>query len=52
VRLVVDGAFTAMFSLSWSEGATGVKRRFWKDLEEAIQQGAYAVAILRVPTRP
>ena len=43
---MVDGAFTATFSLSWSEGVTEPKRRFWNDLEEATQQGAYAVAIL------
>jgi hypothetical protein len=48
VRLVVDGAFTATFSLWWSEGITEAKRRFWNDLEEATQQGAYAVAILLV----
>jgi hypothetical protein len=46
VRLTVDGAFTATFSLSWSEEITEAKRRFWNDLEEATQQGAYAVAIL------
>ena len=46
VRLVVEGAFTAPFSLSWSEEVTEAKRRFWNDLEEATQQGAYAVAIL------
>jgi hypothetical protein len=48
VRLVVEGAFTATFSLSWSEGVTEAKRRFWNDLEEATQQGAYAVAILLI----
>src|SRR5437870_11898799 len=48
VRLVVDGAFTATFSLAWSEGVTEAKRRFWNDLEEATQQGAYAVAILLI----
>src|ERR1700736_2971627 len=48
VRLVADGAFTAAFSLSWSEGVTEAKRRFWNDLEEATQQGAYAVAILLI----
>jgi hypothetical protein len=48
VRLVVEGAFTAEFSLSWSEEVTEAKRRFWNDLEEATQQGAYAVAILLI----
>jgi hypothetical protein len=48
VQLVVDGAFTTTFSLSWSEGITEAKRRFWNDLEEATQQGAYAVAILLI----
>src|SRR5205814_143215 len=48
VPLVVDGAFTATFALSWSEGVTEAKRRFWNDLEEATQQGAYAVAILLI----
>jgi hypothetical protein len=48
VRLMVDGAFNAAFSLSWSEGVTEAKRRFWNDLEEATQQGAYAVAILLI----
>jgi len=48
VQLVVDGYFTATFSLSWSEGVTEAKRRFWNDLEEATQQGAYAVAILLI----
>ena len=48
VRLVVDGAFTAPFTLSWSEEVTEAKRRFWNDLEEATQQGAYAVAILLI----
>jgi len=48
VRLVVDGAFTSAFSLSWSERVTEPKRRFWNDLEEAVQQGAYAVAILLI----
>jgi hypothetical protein len=47
-RLVVDGAFTATFSLSWSERISEAKRRFWNDLEEATQQGAYAVAILLI----
>jgi hypothetical protein len=46
VRLVIDGTFTAAFSLSWSERVTEAKRRFWNDLEEATQQGAYAVAML------
>lgn len=48
VRLVVDGAFTATFSLSWSEAVTQAKRRFWNDLDEATQQGAYALAILLI----
>src|SRR6202166_2099199 len=48
VRLVVDGAFTTTFSLSWSEGITEAKRRFWNDLEEATEQGACAVAILLI----
>jgi hypothetical protein len=48
VRLVVDGAFTATFSLSWSEEVTEAKRRFRNDLDEATQQGAYAVAILLI----
>jgi hypothetical protein len=48
VTLRVDGAFTAAFSLSWSETLTEAKRRFWNDLEEATQQGAYAVAILLI----
>jgi hypothetical protein len=46
VRLVVNGTFSATFSLSWTETVTEAKRRFWNDLEEATQQGAYAVAIL------
>lgn len=48
VRLEIEGAFTATFSLSWSEEITEAKRRFWNDLEEATQQGAYAVAILLI----
>jgi hypothetical protein len=48
VRLPVHGDFSATFSLSWSEGMTEAKRRFWNDLEEATQQGAYAVAILLI----
>jgi len=48
VHLVVDGNFTATFSLSWSEEVTEAKRRFWNDLEDATQQGAYAVAILLI----
>ena len=48
VRLMVDGAFNARFSLAWSERITEAKRRFWNDLEEATQQGAYAVAILLI----
>src|SRR5438128_23 len=48
VRLVVDGAFSATFSLAWSEGITEPKRRFWSDLEEATEQGAYGVAILLI----
>jgi len=48
VPLGVDGGFTATFSLSWSEAITESKRRFWNDLEEATQQGAYAVAILLI----
>ena len=48
VPLVVDGNFTATFSLSWSERVTEAKRRFWNDLDEATQQGAYAVAILLI----
>jgi hypothetical protein len=48
VPLAVDGSFTATLSLSWSEKVTEAKRRFWNDLEEAAQQGAYAVAILLI----
>jgi hypothetical protein len=48
IRLVVDGDFTATFALSWSEEVTEPKRRFWNDLDEAVQQGAYAVAILLI----
>ena len=48
VRLEVDGTFRATFSLSWSEDITEAKRRFWNDLEETTQQGAYAVAILLI----
>ncbi len=46
VRLVVDGDFSAAFALRWSGDVTEAMRRFWNDLEEATQQGAYAVAIL------
>jgi hypothetical protein len=48
VRLMVDGFSTATFSLSWSGEGTEAKRRFWNDLEDATQQGAYAVAILLI----
>src|SRR5260370_29664514 len=48
VLLGVDGAFRARFSLSWSKTVTRAMRRFWGDLEEATQQGAYAVAILLI----
>jgi hypothetical protein len=46
VGLAVDGTFTARFSLSWSDAVTQAMRRFWNDLEEATQQGAYAIAIV------
>jgi hypothetical protein len=49
-RLVVEGDLTARAALSWSETVTEPVRRFWNDLEEATQQGAYAVAILLVRT--
>ena len=48
VRLAVDGAFSATFSLWWTEGVTEAKRRFWNDLGDATQWGAYAVAILLI----
>jgi hypothetical protein len=48
VRLEVDGAVTVSFTLLWSETITETKRLFWNDLEEATQQGAYAVAILLI----
>src|SRR5260370_21779205 len=48
VRLVVDGAFSATFLLSWSEGVTEAKQRFWNDIEEATQQGASRVCTLLV----
>jgi hypothetical protein len=48
IQLVVEGAVTASFSLSWSEKVSEAKRRFWNDLEEATQQGAYAVAFLLI----
>jgi hypothetical protein len=48
VSLVVDGTVTASFSLTWSEEVTEAKRRFWNDLEEATQHGAYTVAILLI----
>jgi hypothetical protein len=48
VRLGVEGGFTATFSFSWSEPLTEAKRRFWNDLEEATQHGAYAVGILLI----
>ena len=48
VQLMVDGFSTDTFSLSWSEEVTEAKRRFWNDLEDATQQGAYAVAILLI----
>lgn len=47
-RLTVDGSFTAAFAVTWAESATEAVRRFWNDLEEATQQGAYAVAILLI----
>jgi hypothetical protein len=50
VGLVVDGDFSAAFTLSWSGDVTEAMRRFWNDLEEATQQGAYAVAILLLHT--
>jgi hypothetical protein len=46
VHLAVDGAFSATFALSWPETVTDAVRRFWNDLDEATEQGAYAVAIL------
>jgi hypothetical protein len=48
VHLKVEGTSTVTFSLSWSEDVTEAKRRFWNDLEDATQQGAYAVAILLI----
>jgi hypothetical protein len=48
VRLVVYGSFTSAFRLSWSERVSEAMRRYWNDLEEATQQGAYAVAILLI----
>lgn len=47
-QLSVVGDFNATYSVTWSEAVTEAKLRFWNDLEEATQQGAYAVAILLI----
>jgi hypothetical protein len=46
VKLMVDGSYTGEFPLAWSQTVSGAIRRFWRDLEEATEQGAYAVGIL------
>ena len=49
-RLLVDGDFAATFAVTWAESASDAVQRFWHDLEEATQQGAYAVAIALIRT--
>jgi hypothetical protein len=48
VRLLVDGAYMATCTLTWTEGLTEAKRRFWNDLAEATQHGATGVALLLI----
>jgi hypothetical protein len=46
VWLAVEGTFTATFATDWSAPVTEAMRRYWNDLEEATEQGAYGLAIL------
>jgi hypothetical protein len=46
VRLQVDDPFLRRAGLEWSLVLTEAMRRYWNDLEEAVEQGAYGLAIL------
>jgi hypothetical protein len=48
VRFVVQGTLTATFEVHWALRVTEAMRRYWNDLEEATEQGAYGLAILLV----
>jgi hypothetical protein len=46
VNLQVDDPFLRRAVLEWSVVLTEAMRRYWNDLEEAAEQGAYGLAIL------
>ncbi len=49
VQLSVDGEFDRRFSLIWG-GVTQQMRLCWADKEFAVEQGAYGIAAVLVPT--
>jgi hypothetical protein len=46
VTLTVRGGYTTSVLVGWTFETTEAMRRFWNDLEEAAEQGAYGLAIL------
>jgi hypothetical protein len=49
-RLIVRGSFDTAFRLLWSLDVTEAMRRYWNDPEETAEQGAYALALLMLPS--
>jgi hypothetical protein len=45
-QLLVDGTFKRRAVLDWSLVLTEAMRRYWNDLEEAVEQGASGLAML------
>jgi hypothetical protein len=48
VVLRVDGTYEKEFTVTWSVVLTDAMRRFWNDLDEATEQGAYGLAFLLI----
>src|ERR1700722_9627193 len=46
VTFRVDDAFVRRVVVDWSIVLTEAMRRYWNDLDETVEQGAYGVAIL------
>ena len=48
VRFRVIGDLAGSFVLTWCEAIDDKARRFWRDMDEAAEQGAYGIAILLI----
>jgi len=48
VILKVEGEFTEQIEVCWKVKLTNSIRRYWKDLDEATEQGAVGLAMLLV----